>query len=229
MLSSVMEATDSSASSLEPMNTPTKIVLYVVFSLAALFFGNYFFRDYQRANAANPPMEAFGDPMDVEVPNYGASEPPLESATSLDPDQPLAPAEANSETEATPEVPESETPETPVEQASTSEATAVDDALPPPRLGLYGGSVCLVMLCLGVLAAFVKGRPHQWSSTWPLWARVPLREAWAAWASKLQRCSCTDIRPPSCLPRAVAVRCVQTTVWSTVSLGCARPFEGPSM
>ena len=136
------------------MNTPTKIVLYVVFSLAAFFFGNYFFRDYQRANAAKSPMEELGDPMDVELPDYGAAEPPVESTTSPDPDQPLAPAQANSETEATTEAPESAPPETPVEQASPSEEAAVDDALPPPRLGFYGGGFCIVMLCLGVLAAF---------------------------------------------------------------------------
>ncbi len=139
------------------MNTPTKIVLYVVLSIAAIYFGKNFYRDYQRANAAATPIELSGDPMDVDVPTYGTELPEGDSEIPVQPEDVQVDANTedvnNGALNATlAETGSTETlPDTPTETSSTeSEASS---ELPPPRLGFYGGGFMILMLCLGLLGA----------------------------------------------------------------------------
>lgn len=137
------------------MNTPTKIVLYVVLSVAAIIFGKNFYRDYQRANAAATPMEFSGDPMDVEVPTYGTepmetdTEPPSQ-ATNGDTVGVNTPSEAEPIAQSADANSES-LPDGSVEPRPDSAQEASD--LPPPRLGFYGGGFMILMLGLGLLGA----------------------------------------------------------------------------
>lgn len=134
------------------MNTPLKIVLYVVLSVAAITFGQYFFRDYQRANDAAVKADSAGDPMDVEVPSYdlGATEsdpPPQESLPSNQPgsESMTEPLSANGD--------DTSANRTGVAIAEGNPVRGSDASLPAPRLGFYGGGFMISLLCLGLLAA----------------------------------------------------------------------------
>ncbi len=136
------------------MNTPTKIVLYVVLSIAAIFFGKNFYRDYQRINVPSTSQEFAGDPMDVEVPTYGTEipttepepvNPPTNDNTGTD-NLPNGALNATL-TETSNAEPLSESPD-----ATNPEEKKASD-LPPPRLGFYGGGFMILMLCLGLLGA----------------------------------------------------------------------------
>ena len=136
------------------MNTLTKLVLYVVLTVATAFFGKYFFRDYQRSNEAAAPTEFSGDPMDIEVPTYDQEgnrivleeEPePLATDEASVPNDPNPPngTTAVETTSTTPTAASETTPISPEEAPS----------LPNPRLGFYGGGFCLSLIFLGLLAA----------------------------------------------------------------------------
>ncbi|MBT5707922.1 hypothetical protein OAH36_01245 [Verrucomicrobia bacterium] len=136
------------------MNTSTKIVLYVVLSVATAFFGRYFFRDYQRTGQAAAPTEFSGDPMDIEVPTYDqqgnrtvlaqAPEPLSTEETSVpDLPHPLEGATAD----------ETTNPPQTVALETTPTSKEVAPSLPDPKLGFYGGGFCLSLLFLGLLAA----------------------------------------------------------------------------
>jgi len=136
------------------MNTPTKIVLYIVLSVATAFFGKYFFRDYQRSGQAAEPTEFSGDPMDIEVPTYDEKgnrtflEPetePLATEETSVPDLPNQPEGATAD--------ESTTPPPTVAAETTTASTEEAPSLPDPKLGFYGGGFCLSLLFLGLLAA----------------------------------------------------------------------------
>lgn len=138
------------------MNTPLKVTLYVILSVAALVFGNYFLRDYQRVNAEQATNDDFGDPMDVDIPDYhaGGSTPP-----QPEPEEEAAtePAPEGEETATSNLSNEEPVPETPLPTTETTETVAAAEAeadLPPPRLGFYGGGFCLFMLAIGIMAAF---------------------------------------------------------------------------
>jgi TolA-binding protein len=139
------------------MNTPTKIVLYVVLSLATALFGKYFFRDYQRSGQAAAPTEFSGDPMDIEVPTYDQEgnrtildqEPePIATEETSEPVQPNLTADTAADETTNPMAAD---PAGVIEPTPTTTDTA--SPLPDPRLGFYGGGFCLSLLFLGLLAA----------------------------------------------------------------------------
>ncbi len=134
------------------MNAPIKIVLYVLLILASTFFGKRFFDDYQRVNDAKQaalPDDSL-DPMDVVLPE---TEFPAPVETPTDPTSDPATtgtADPNGEAPADPDTPSTDPEASATESTSETEA----ETETPPRLGFYGGGFCLLMLALGLLAAY---------------------------------------------------------------------------
>ncbi|MCS1407494.1 MAG: hypothetical protein M2R45_00652 [Verrucomicrobia subdivision 3 bacterium] len=141
------------------MNTPIKIVFYFILSVTAVYFGKHFFRDYSAVNAAK--AELSDDPMDVFVPTYnvdGSLETRTEDnetdvvITATTEEQDMARAPLNTDTGGT--ASNADTSAEPTKAPVSNPATKTETAdTPEPRVGFYGGGFCIIMICLGLLAA----------------------------------------------------------------------------
>lgn len=140
------------------MNTPVKVALYIVLTIGTIIFGKYFFRDYERSDNTSATIGLSDDPMDIDLPSYQpggviGNESPNEDANAAAPEIEAVPGN-ESETASTPGESLAEELDDTTSTASTTTAEANEEALPPPRLGFYGGGFCLFLLGLGLMAAF---------------------------------------------------------------------------
>lgn len=123
------------------MNIFAKIAIYLILVAAAVYFGKHFLRDYQTVSSKKSKIQMLDDPatdIDADAENTDSV---LQNAETQRP-------EAN----ATASEPE---PATTAESAPGNVASRPSPTSPPtPRLGFYGGGLCLLILCLGLLAAW---------------------------------------------------------------------------
>ena len=123
------------------MNIFAKIAIYLILITTAVYFGKHFLRDYQTVISKKAKTQLLDDP----------------AATNIDRPAENTPVPQNAETQN----PESNTTATEDEPPATAEPAPGNAALKPsptsppaPRLGFYGGGLCLLILCIGLLAAW---------------------------------------------------------------------------
>ena len=126
------------------MNILAKIAIYLTLIALAIYFGKHFLRDYQTASSKKAKIQMLDDPetTNIDAPAENTLVP--QNAENHKPNTETQSPEESSATEAEP-------------AATTPESTAgkaASKTSPPPRLGFYGGGLCLLILCLGLLAAW---------------------------------------------------------------------------
>lgn len=121
------------------MNIFAKIAIYLILIASAVYFGKHFLRDYQTVSSKKSKIQMLDDPAaDIDAPAPQSSENQKPNAGTQSPEEPSA-TEAESPTTAEP---------------APGNAASKTSFPPPPRLGFYGGGLCLLILCLGLLAAW---------------------------------------------------------------------------
>lgn len=120
------------------MNIFAKIAIYLILITTAVYFGKHFLRDYQTVISKKAKTQLLDDPAaDVDTPAENT------------------PVPQNAETQnPAPNATEDKPPAT-TEPAPGNDASKPSPTSPPaPRLGFYGGGLCLLILCIGLLAAW---------------------------------------------------------------------------
>lgn len=130
------------------MNILAKITIYLILITVAIYFGKHFLRDYQTVSSKKSKIQLFDDPAitNIDKPAENTSVP--QNAENQKPTAETQNPAPNATTT------EDEPPAT-AEPAPGNVASKPSPASPPaPRLGFYGGGLCLLILCIGLLAAW---------------------------------------------------------------------------
>lgn len=122
------------------MNIFAKTAIYLILITAAIYFGKHFLRDYQTVISKKAKTQLLDDPAaDIDTP---AENTPV-------------PQNAEIQNQEEPSATESEPATTTTEPTADNAASKPSPTSPPaPRLGFYGGGLCLLILCIGLLAAW---------------------------------------------------------------------------
>lgn len=129
------------------MNIFAKIAIYLILIAGAVYFGKHFLLDYQTVSSKKSKIQMLDDPST----NIDA---PIENTN------PIPQNGENQKPNAETQSPEANATASGSEPAATAESAGADIASKPlpsppvPRLGFYGGGLCLFILCLGLLAAW---------------------------------------------------------------------------
>lgn len=123
------------------MNIFAKIAIYLILITAAIYFGKHFLHDYQTVISKKAKIQMLDDP----VANI---DPSAENAESQKPNAETQNPESNAT--ATEDKPPATAEPAPGNAASKPSPTSP----PAPRLGFYGGGLCFLILCIGLLAAW---------------------------------------------------------------------------
>lgn len=124
------------------MNIFAKIAIYLILITVAIYFGKHFLRDYQTVTSKKAKIQLFDPIADADKPTENTSVPP-----NAENQKPTAETQ-NPAPNAT--ATEDELPAT----AEPAAAKPSPTFPPAPRLGFYGGGLCLLILCIGLLAAW---------------------------------------------------------------------------
>ncbi len=121
------------------MNILAKIAIYLTLITVAVYFGKHFLRDYQTVTSKKSKIQMLDDP-------------PANIDTPAENQKPNAEIQ---NPEPIPTATEDEPPTTtPEPAAGNADSKPSPTSSPAPRLGFYGGGLCLLILCLGLLAAW---------------------------------------------------------------------------
>lgn len=131
------------------MNILAKIAIYLILITVAIYFGKHFLRDYQTVTSKKTKIQMLDDPAATNIDAPAENVNPIpQNAENQKPNEETRSPEANATASES-------------EQAATAESAGADIASKPlptsppvPRLGFYGGGLCLLILCLGLLAAW---------------------------------------------------------------------------
>lgn len=129
------------------MNIFAKTAIYLILITAAIYFGKHFLRDYQTVISKKAKTQLLDDPAaDIDTPAENTPVP-----KNAENQQPNAEIQNPEEASAT----ESEPVTTTTEPTADNAASKPSPTPPPaPRLGFYGDGLCLLILCIGLLAAW---------------------------------------------------------------------------
>ena len=121
------------------MNAFAKIAIYLILIAFAVYFGKHFLRDYQTVISKKAETQMLDDPA-ADTASV------LQNAENQKP---------NAETQSPkPNSTEDEPANTAESAAGNTASNPSSTSLPSPRLGFYGGGLCLLILCIGLLAAW---------------------------------------------------------------------------
>ena len=123
------------------MNIFAKIAIYLVLITFAVYFGKHFLRDYQTVISKKAKIQMLDDPAATNI------APPVENTAS-------APQDAETQNPKPNATATEDEPPATAEPAPGNAASKPSPTSPPPRLGFYGGGLGLLILCLGLLAAW---------------------------------------------------------------------------
>lgn len=130
------------------MNIFAKIAVYLILITFAFYFGKYFLRDYQTVTSKKAKIQMLDDPVaNIDTPDENTDS-ISKNAENQKPNAETQNPESNATT--TEYKPPSTAEPAPVNAASKPSPTSP----PAPRLGFYGGGLCLLILCIGLLAAW---------------------------------------------------------------------------
>lgn len=121
------------------MNAFAKIAIYLILITFAVYFGKHFLRDYQTVISKKAETQMLDDSAadTASVPQNAENQKP------------------NTETQSPkPNATEDEPANTAESAADNTASNPSPTSLPSPRLGFYGGGLCLLILCIGLLAAW---------------------------------------------------------------------------
>ena len=128
------------------MNIFAKIAIYLILITFAVYFGKHFLRDYQTVTSKKAKIQMLDDPVTTNI------DTPAENTASVP--QNAENQKSNAETQ-NPEPNATESEPATITTESAAGNTSSKTPLPPaPRLGFYGGGLCLLILCIGLLAAW---------------------------------------------------------------------------
>ena len=128
------------------MNIFAKIAIYLILITFAVYFGKHFLRDYQTVTSKKAEIQMLDDPVTTNI------DTPAENTASVP--QNAENQKSNAETQ-NPEPNATDSEPATITTESAAGNTSSKISLPPaPRLGFYGGGLCLLILCIGLLAAW---------------------------------------------------------------------------
>lgn len=121
------------------MNIFAKIAIYLILITVAIYFGKHFLRDYQTVTSKKANIQLFDDPATTNI------DKPAENTS----------VPQNAENQQPTAETQNPAPNATAEPAPDNAASKPSPTSPPaPRLGFYGGGLCLLILCIGLLAAW---------------------------------------------------------------------------
>ncbi len=130
------------------MNVFAKIAIYLILIAIATYFGKHFLRDYQTVTSKKTKIQLLDDPAttNIDTPAENTSVP--QNAENQQPTAETQNPAPNATTT------EDEPPATAEPAPGNASLKPSPTSPPAPRLGFYGGGLCLLIFCIGLLAAW---------------------------------------------------------------------------